>query len=600
MLALHAGISGHSLRQHFVTVNEVGHIPAGISHWQAGHYSFFRVNPPLPSMLAVLPVLLAQPNTDCIYSPADDGTGGRIEWVVGPQFAAANAPHYFQFVCLARLAGIAWSLLGGWIIYRWAHELYGPAAGCLGLTLWCFEPNILAHAGVVTNDLPATVAGLMATYAFWHYLRQPSWPRASLAGLLLGIAQLTKFTLLVLYAVWPVLWLISRLADRRQPGTSIRLATQVWHGLLLFVLSLLVINAGYEFQQSGRPLGDFPFSSRTFAGADHVGNRFRDSWLGHLPVPLPADYVRGIDIQRGDLEGKYWSYLAGRWQDHGWWYYYLHALAVKLPLGIWALILWSLILALGGHASSARWRDELTLWLPALAILGLVSSQTGFNHHLRYALPFYPFLLISTSKVAYFLQPKTWLAGILVSGLLLWFVGSSLAIHPHYLSYFNALGRGPDNGHNHLVDSNIDWGQDLLFLETWLDQHPEARPLHLAYWNSVDPRIIGIEFTLPPFGPAKFLPDDPAAQQALGPHPGYYAVSVNYVRGSWYIRPQNGKGVRVAIPQYAYEYFRHFRPIAKAGYSIFIYHITLDEANAVRQQLGLPPLTQEPPAGEPP
>jgi hypothetical protein len=318
---------------------------------------------------------------------------------------------------------------------------------------------------------------------------------------------------------------------------------------------VVVINLGYEFQGTGRPLKDFHFVSRLFTGnatddpMRQTDSRFRDSWLGQLPVPLPAHYVLGIDQQRQHCEGGvFHSYLAGQWREHGWWYYYLHALAVKVPLGVWGLVLWGLILTLTGHPSSARWVDELTRWLPAGIIFAFVSSQTGFSHHMRYVLPFCPFVLIATSKLAYFLHPARWKAGLLVAVLFLWALASSLAIHPHYLSYFNELAGGPDNGHEHLLDSNIDWGQDLLYLKDWLDQHPDVRPLGLAYYNMIDPRIVGIDYHLPPFGPSRHSPVDAAEAERLGPQPGYHAVSVNYVRGSTLVAAPNGKGKRVVIP----------------------------------------------------
>jgi len=169
--------------------------------------------------------------------------------------------------------------------------------------------------------------------------------------------------------------------------------------------------------------------------------------------------------------------------------------------------------------------------------------------------------------------------------LAMWSMTSTLLIHPHYLSYFNEAAGGAENGHYHLIDSNIDWGQDLLFLKAWLDQYSEARPLGLAYYNVVDPRIVGICFTLPPPGQITGAQNLDASEP--GPRPGYYALDVNFIRGSSFIAA-DGKGRFRHIPMHQYEYFQHFQPIAKAGYSIYIYHITLDEANRVRRALGLP------------
>ena len=126
------------------------------------------------------------------------------------------------------------------------------------------------------------------------------------------------------------------------------------------------------------------------------------------------------------------------------------------------------------------------------------------------------------------------------------------------------------------MGSNIDWGQDLLYLKRWLNRHPEAQPFRFAYYlRLVDPRIAGIEYELPPVG-QDFEALREAKPNELGPKSGWYAVSVNELHR----RTKE------------YRYFLHFKPAAMAGYSIYIYHIGLDEANRVRRSLGLPRLTR--------
>ncbi len=593
LLLAHAALLLCSIRHNFVTIDEAGHVPAGLSHWQTGGFALYRVNPPLPRMLATLPVLLARPDT--AYDLPDDLPGRRLEWEAGPPFADANAERYFDLVCLARLAGVAWSLLGGWIVYRWATELYGGWAGCLSLALWCFSPTVLAHAQLVTPDLPATVAGLTATYVFWRYLRGPSWPLAWFAGLLLGLAQLTKCTLLLLYGIWPLLALLSwRAPDRPTRSRQARLG----QAALIVALSVVVLNLGYGLQGTGTPLGDFQFVSRLSSGKprearqianDEPGNRFRGGWAGRFPAPVPADYLLGIDVQRRDFEGDWPFYLRGQWREGGSWYFYLYALAVKVPLGAWALVLFGAALALLGHPASAGWREEIFLWVPPLAILTFVSSQTGLNYF-RYALPLFPFVLVSTGKLAFFFRTGRWRMATLLALLLAGSAGSTLRAFPHTLAYFNELAGGPSNGHAHLVDSNLDWGQDLLALKSWLDEHPEARPLGLAYFNHVDPRVLGISFSLPPLGPVRGAVDD-RTQEQLGPHPGYYAVSVHFVQRGAFTAP-DGKGDWRVVPLGGYDYFQAFTPVARAGLTLWVYRITLEEANAVRMRMGLAPLLQ--------
>jgi hypothetical protein len=262
--------------------------------------------------------------------------------------------------------------------------------------------------------------------------------------------------------------------------------------------------------------------------------------------------------------------------------------------------------------------------------LTLVSSQTGFNHHLRYVLPVFPFAFIWASRVTMLFPSGARRDGVapaeppsarqteasddihypreseapaelrlapaepqlengspftsgprrphalqaVVCAALAWSVLTSLWVYPHSLSYFNELVGGPMGGHYHLGNSNIDWGQDLLYLKRWLDEHPEASPIGLAYdLPLVEPKTAGIESTAVPVGPwsepGQGLPFD-----QLGPQPGWYAISVNQI--------QRG--------QRDFAYFLRFQPVARAGYSIYIYHITLDEANRVRRELGIPPL----------
>ena len=193
----------------------------------------------------------------------------------------------------------------------------------------------------------------------------------------------------------------------------------------------------------------------------------------------------------------------------------------------------------------------------------------------------------------------------LAASFLAYTVASSLSIYPHSLSYFNeltavfptpadasypkprdhtgehagfrsslkdALAAGPRNGPRHLLDSNIDWGQDLFYLEDWYESHPEARPIRVAYSGALPLEKSKIESAgVPPIGPDREHIDSQTDATAFGPLPGWYALSVNEI----YSQSQE------------YRYFLHFRPEAMAGYSIYIYHITLDEANRVRRELGL-------------
>jgi hypothetical protein len=131
------------------------------------------------------------------------------------------------------------------------------------------------------------------------------------------------------------------------------------------------------------------------------------------------------------------------------------------------------------------------------------------------------------------------------------------------------------------VDS--DWGQDLTYLKKWLDAHPEARPFHLAYYGLVDPRLAGIEFSLPPTD---------------GPYPGWHAVSVQLLREQRFDVP-DGHGGKARVGADYYDYFWDLEPVATAGYGIYIYHVTLEQANQIRATARLPLLRPGPTESEP-
>ena len=583
LVAVHAALLGGAALQS-PTAMEVGHFPAGLSHWYFHRFDLYRVNPPLVRLVATFPFATARPSIN--WDLYDARPGRRPQFAIGREFIEGNRAKGFLFFTIARWACIPFSIVGAAICYRWTLALYGRSSALVAITLWCFSPNIVAHASLITPDAAAGAMGLVATLFFWCWIHKRTWRSATIAGIALGMAELTKLTWVILYPLWLLLWIVVQCRTR----CKFR-AWRVGQFVFLILVSFYVLNLGYGFEESYRKLGDYVFISESLGGPKNQrsrmidgGNRFRGTCLQSIPMTLPANYVYGIDRQKADFENKLWAYLRGQWQHGGWWYYYLYALAVKVPLGTWLLFFTAVLASLLLKGYSAPWRDELVLLAPAVVILVFVSSQTGINIGIRYILPMFPFLFIWISRLGRAFERDAqgcWLGGPhravrwLTAAGLTWMIASSLSVYPHSLSYFNELAGGPKNGHAHLLDSNIDWGQDLLYLKKWYDRHPQARPLGVAYSlaHTVDPSIAGIEYTPVPVGPASAGALS-LAPERLGPQPGWYAVSVELLRS----RTRE------------YEYFLDFQPTAMAGYSIYIYHLTSKQASEARRRLGLPPL----------
>ena len=594
VIVIHVVLLGWSGWRHSPTVDETAHLPAGLRIWATGACDLYTVNPPLVRLLAALPVHWARPQVDwrrCIIDPAF-----RSEFLVGQDFVAANQSRCFWYITLARWACLPFSVLGAVVAYHWAGQLYGAKSGLMALALWCFSPAILGNAALITTDAPAAACGLAAAFFFWRWLQKPGWASAILAGIALGLAELCKFTWLMLFILWPLLWglkLWSARRERRGLAEAAELA-------MILGLAVYVINAGYGFESSFRKLGDFTFVSSVMNGVPDLSvtfpdNRFRKSPLANLPVPFPANYLTGIDAQKKDFERGAPSYLAGRWRTAGCWYYYLYAIVVKEPIGTFMLAGLAVVASLRRVALNRGHRCESVLFVPALGVLALVSSQTGMNNHSRYILPCLPFAYVWVSQTAEFLDLRSnRVYSTFLTMSLAFFVVSSLVVFPHSLSYFNEWAGGPENGHAHLLNSNIDWGQDLLYLKSWCNEHPEALPLGLACYGSVNPLIAGIYCTPPPTAPTAEQRARASLDSHAGPVPGWFAISVNALRGEQFLIFEGD--ARATFHRGSYTWFLRFQPVARAGYSIDIYHITLDEANRARREMRLPelPAAQEP------
>ncbi len=585
-------------RLNFVVVDEVSRIAAGVSHWQLNSFSLCRVNPPLVDMMAALPVVASAPATD--YSRLRDRVGYRDDLGVGCDFARANGARYFQLVRSARLPGMCWTIAASWFIYAWSRRLYGEWGGVFSVGIWCLDPNVITWSQFVTSDV-ATSATICATiYFFVRYLDGPSWPLCLATGVSLGVAQLTKFTALILLALLPALWLV-------HPPPRRRVAVELLRSFIVPpLIALFVINLGYGFHGSFRPLSQFEFVSTQLSGArgesgderggelaGRSGNVFRGTPLAGVRVPVPADYLLGLDVQRRDFDNRLDSYMAGIWKVGGWPHYYLYALAVKEPIGTIILACWAAWLAASDSIRVGLRRAEMVPWLAVVVIAAVVSLHTGFSHHLRYILPVFPFVAVSTGRL---LMPRcrgsSSLPIAFAWGLLIWALGSTISVFPHTMSYFNEVAGGPRSGPEHLLNSNIDWGQDLTYLKDWLERHPEARPLGLAYYGFVDPETVGIDYVLPP--PSwpegkEFLAD---YSELFGPKPGYYAVSVNILGGTKCFAYDGRGSLKPIGRRDFFGYFRSFKPIAMAGYSIYIYHLGDEEVDEYRRKMGLPYLAK--------
>ena len=547
-----------------VVFDEFAHVPAGITHWESGRFAIYRENPPLVRMLAALPAWLSDARID--YSRA--GIARRSEWHVGWDFVRANGPRHREIFRRSRLVVVALAVACGLLVFRWARQVYtSSSAPLVCMAVWLMDPNVLAHGSIATTDIGTAALGFLASYAFWCYLQAPGVSPALWAGLTLGLAQASKFSMLVLYPAW----LLIALADRREASEVRR-----WRArdlAAIAIVSLLVLNAVYLFEGTGTPLGSFDFHSALLGGRPTPGetpggssNRFRGTPLGSWLVLLPRDYVLGFDSQKWDEEIGLANLEGGRLVLGGHWYSPLLTAARKLPPGSLLLI------AASAALFYLRRRPRLVgavLWIPPLAIVGLLCSQTGLNWPIRYSVPAFPYLAVAAGGIVEAPWPRKRVRWLVVA-CLAWNGVELVLARPAFLSYGSPLAGGRDGAQRRFLGSNYDWGQDLFRLKRWADEHPEVRPLCVSSFGVLSPPEVGLAARGLPL---RFLePPDSDREPPPAPAPAFFwAVSSNYLNGlpGWFTFDDGSRSFASLRPSV----LRPEQAFARVGATIFVFAI---------------------------
>lgn len=533
-----------------LTHDEYWHIPVGLLNWKTACFDFEPSNPPLLRMWATWPLLFTSAE-----SPRTEPTTDLNRF--GDEFLAANNSNIDRYVVIARLPIILLTIAAGALLARWAWEWHGPWSASLVTYLWAFDPTVLAHGSLVTTDAGGAVFWIATLFAAWRFSQRSTTRNAVIVGVLLGSAQAAKFTNVLLVPLIVGLWCVERWRNESVEPLARRDLLKRWGVLLL--AAWLCLNTSYLFRGVGTPLKDFAFASQSArAWQQRLGP------LAALPVPLPRDYVTGIDRQKAAMESDHAVYLDGELNTKGFASYYLMTLLYKWPHGSQVLLLWATIRCCWSR-NSTDWRRRAWLLTPAVMVL-VVASSSGMQLGIRYILPAIPLLLLFASEVASdWSWPKTRCRMIAVA-FLLSFNGLGQS-HPQYLAFFNELSGGIEWGRFHLLDSNLDWGQDLHELKRFVASHPEVEPLSLAYFGTLPPESLGLRYENPP---------------TRQPRAGWHAVSVNFVMGRPHWTRDGRGGIRAVYPTEDFSYFQFLKPTHRIGASIDVYHLSDDDVRRWR------------------
>jgi hypothetical protein len=390
--------------------------------------------------------------------------------------------------------------------------MFGPVAAILAAVLFCAEPTALGHAPLFKNDHAATFGFLLFWHGVWTYWGKPALRTAVYLATALCIALLTKLSMLILIPIALFVTLCRR--DAMACG-------------LMLVIPYLGTIAACQFET--RPL-----------------------W-GFLPMPAPLwDGVHALSLN-ADNENA--VYLLGQRHPWGSRLYFAIAALVKAPelyIGLFGAGLGLQTLRL------VRYKMQLVdlAWLLPPAIYFAAASMSAFQLGFRLILPCLPFVILIMAAVIERSFSRKWVATVLAVAAVL----PAALIYPFNLSYFNAISGGPTKALKYLADSNVDWGQDLSEVHRYIQRNNLFR-IHLSYMgsDSVHANLRRDEFQWiePPFSATG------RRITQLQPVPGIYAISANLVAGQFFEKPYRDY----------YRIFREAKPIAYAGYSIYIYRL---------------------------
>lgn len=383
----------------------------------------------------------------------------------------------WQIMSIGRLSTVAFSWGLGLLCLVWAHELYGKWAGLAAFGLYVFEPNLVAHSRLITTDVYAAGTITLALWLFWRFLEAPGLGRALLAAAALGLAQVAKYSAVLLVLILPLLaliwhrrWLMEAVA--RRPGRRIRaaLVQTLAYAVLFAAVSLLIINAAFLFNRSGASLDAYDLRSDFLRPVREVAP--------HIPIPLPVPYLDGLDqVLYNERTGSNYGnlYLLGELrQGRGFPQYFVVAALFKVPIAILIALAVAVIGWLRGRGDRRLRERELLLLLPALAYGLYFSLFFRAQIGIRFLLVVFPVLLVFAARIARNWPQLPRRAHWGMAGLAAYLVLSVASYFPHYLSYFNELVPDRKLAYRILADSNLDWGQNRSQLAVFLDEHPDV------------------------------------------------------------------------------------------------------------------------------
>jgi len=610
-----------SLRESAI-VDELAHIPAGYSYLKFGDNRLNPEHPPLLKDLSAIPLVFLNLNFPIESNYWQQYINGQ--WDVGRVFLYESGNNADQIIQLARIFPMILTLLTAFLVYLLAKKFVGPYWALLPFILFSFSPLFLAHGHYVTTDIAAAFGAILIFLIVIPKMMQPSKKNLLVAGLFLGIAQLTKFSLLLFYPliiIFILIWKIVQIIKQKKSHLTISPLKEILKTLgniiIVFIISFGVIYLVYLPQNINYPIEKQVYDTEqilySFAGGPDPQLETCRHWTGSISrqmrcvaeidialsknkITKPfAQYLLGALMVVERSTGGNTGYFLGNISNSGWHEYFPIVFLIKEPIPslilIFLAIFWSFknfIKSTIDNIKNKNWWTKLINWLSQnfllfcilifIIIYSIFSIRSPLNIGYRHLTVIIPLIYILTAD-----QIKKWWLGvknnvdsqsifsllinfnqikkigiktILILILIMWYIIEALIISPHFIAYFNEFVGGAKNGYKYVVDSNLDWGQDLKRLAKFVEEN-NINKIKLDYFGGGSPTYY-LQEKFEHWQSAKGQPETNS----------WLAVSLTFLQNSQG-KPVPGFHIN---PKDTYNWLKDKNPTARIGYSIFVYH----------------------------
>ena len=542
LLILFARLALEARRLSFTT-DEPSHLASGYAYLSGGETwtSPLRGHPLLIDAWNALPIYIAEPNIPVreLNGWQEDNT--RYVQSFSPYLATNVERHEIA----SRVPAMLITMILASVVTRWAWDLWGAAGGVFALLVLLFDPLVIGHGMLATNDVGVVSIGTLALYLTYRFsARKISAYNMVTLGFVYGLTMLAKGSGVIWFA-GGILMMALRLYRRTTWKQALR--SWIYQGAIVTAVALMAVWAFYGFE----------------VGSGH-----------NLPLPIPAPAHWESILMQSESPSDRLVYYLGRVHTEGWWGYFPLAFLLKNPLPFLILIGLGIV-----RRIQAKGLEDLMSLAIFPTLYAIIAIGAGLNIGYRHLLPVHPFLYLSAAAVI----TSSHLFRIAAVGLLGWMGLESILIAPHHIAYFNQAAGGSNQGWRYLADSNTDWGQGYKYLSDYLNNNPGLQDAPPYYSGPAG--YLGLATYRIAVSPLPPLPSNPAAimKPWVRPSPGRYIISANSLAGLGCTAPDN------------YAWFRFRKPDQVIGHILFVYDVKrLSEATWIAQcSKPIPPFQNE-------